>query len=149
MYVSIVFSPAVTTTKQPSVGTELSSGIDLRADIAEPMTIKAGQRALIPTGIRCSMSRGMEMQIRSRSGLTLKQGICVANGVGTIDADYRGPIGVILLNTDTADFIVEPNMRIAQAVICPIFPPDMVDFVSSIDDDTQRGSGGFGSTGVE
>lgn len=129
----------------PRYHTAGSAGMDLVADIKEPIVIKPHQRMLVPTGIAISLPVGYEAQIRPRSGLALKNGIMLANGVGTIDSDYRGEIGVILLNTSTTLFRVEPSMRIAQMIISRY---ESVEWQEVDDlDETERGSGGYGSTG--
>lgn len=130
----------------PVYATEHAAGMDIAACLDEPMTIRAGERAIVPTGLAIALLPGVEAQIRGRSGLAIKHGILPANGIGTIDADYRGEIGVILLNTSHEDFVVEPGMRIAQMVVAryDVAELDEVDELS----ETARGSGGFGSTGV-
>ena len=130
----------------PSYETNKSAGMDLRACITENITIKPMERKLIKTGIAISIPENYEVQIRPRSGLALKQGITVLNTPGTIDADYRGEIGVILINLGENDFIVERGMRIAQMVVNPIVQAELIEVAEL--DATQRGEGGFGSTGV-
>ncbi len=120
--------------------------MDLTAANAESITIKAGQRALIKTGIAIALEEGFEAQIRPRSGLALKNGITVLNSPGTIDADYRGEIGVILINHSDEDFEVKQGMRIAQMIIAPYVQAQIMQL--EILDETKRGTGGFGSTGV-
>lgn len=132
--------------KLPEYQTEHSAGLDLAACIDEPMTIKPHERALIPTGIAIALPPGYEAQVRGRSGLALKHGIMPANGVGTIDADYRGEVGAILLNTSNTDFVVEPGMRVAQLVIAKY--ERIVWRETDVLDETQRGEGGFSSTGL-
>jgi dUTP pyrophosphatase len=129
----------------PSYATLLSAGMDLRANLNESITLNPHQRALIPTGLFIALPEGYEAQIRPRSGLALKKGITVLNSPGTVDADYRGEIGVILINLSNESFIIENGERIAQMVIAKY---EQISFeeVSSLDE-TQRGSGGFGSTG--
>ncbi len=131
----------------PSYSTEHSSGMDLRANISESITLKPLERALVKTGLYLEIPEGYEAQIRPRSGLALKKGITVLNTPGTIDADYRGEVGVILINLSSESFVIEPGERICQMVFAKyekaIF--DNVEFVS----DTARGSGGFGHTGVK
>lgn len=129
----------------PNYATEFSSGMDLYACIDEPVKLKPFERALIPTGIQIEVPVGYEAQIRPRSGLAVKHGITVLNTPGTIDADYRGEVCVILINLGHEDFVVERGMRIAQMVICPVIQVDVVeaDELSM----TQRGENGFGSTG--
>lgn len=132
----------------PEYATEGASGADIRANIAEPIALLPGKRELIPTGIKMQIPMGYEVQIRPRSGLALKHGIIVVNSPGTIDADYRGEICVILANFGESTFIIEPGMRIAQAVVCPVI---QANFVHSDQEEglavTSRGSRGFGHTG--
>jgi dUTP pyrophosphatase len=129
----------------PQFATEQAAGMDLAACLDEPRTIAPHSRALVPTGFAIALSAGYEAQIRGRSGLALKHGVMPANGLGTIDADYRGEVGVILLNSSDEPFVVEPGMRIAQMVIARY---EYVQW-SEVDelDETDRSSGGFGSTG--
>lgn len=122
-----------------------SSGYDLVAAIHEPVIIESGKWKLIPTGIALSMPRGLEAQIRPRSGLALKHGITVLNAPGTIDADYRGEIGILLLNLGEKPFVVERGHRIAQLVFT-LVPEVQLEVVKELDE-TQRGTGGFGHTG--
>ena len=130
---------------QPAYQTEQSAGMDLMAQIDEPVKIEPHGRVIIPTGIAISLPVGYEAQIRGRSGMAAKFGITLANGVGTIDADYRGEIGVILLNTSDQSFVVEPGMRIAQMVVTSYERVEWNE-VGQLDE-TERGSGGYGSTG--
>lgn len=133
----------------PSYATKGAAGMDLRAQLAEhkdTAVIRPGQRALIPTGLSLEIPEGYEVQIRPRSGLALKSGITVLNTPGTIDADYRGEIGVILLNTSDTPFTVNTGDRIAQAVMAPVVQMELVEDELS---DTERGEGGFGSSGVK
>lgn len=129
----------------PAYQTEHSAGMDLAANIDEPVVLLPHGRAVIPTGIAIALPAGYEAQVRGRSGLAAKFGVMPANGVGTIDADYRGEIGVILLNTSTEPFTVEPDMRVAQLVIARYERAEWTE----VDDleETARGTGGFGSTG--
>lgn len=129
----------------PLYQTKNSSGMDLVADIPKPLTLQPHERVIIPTGIAIALPEGYEAQIRGRSGLAAKYGIVPANGVGTIDADYRGEVSAILLNTSTEPFIIEPGMRIAQMVVARY---EQIGW-NEVDelDETERGSGGFGSTG--
>ncbi len=131
----------------PQYATTLSAGLDLRANLSEPITLKPLQRALVPTGLYIALPQGYEAQIRPRSGLALKKGITVLNSPGTIDADYRGEIGVILVNLSDTDFVVEDGERICQMVIAR-HEQIVWNEVSSLDE-TERGSGGFGHTGVK
>lgn len=129
----------------PGYATENSAGMDLHACIPEPIRLKPFERTLIPTGISIELPEGYEAQVRPRSGLAIKHGITVLNTPGTIDADYRGEIGVILINLGQQDFVIEPNMRIAQLVITPVTQAQLVE-VEQLSN-TVRGEGGFGSTG--
>ena len=130
----------------PFYETEGSAGMDLRAYIDERVTIKPGQRMLVPTGLYIELPVGYEAQIRARSGLAIKKGIGLVNGIGTIDSDYRGEIKVILINWGEEDFVIENGDRIAQMVIAKY---ERIDWEPADDlSDTERGSGGFGHTGV-
>jgi dUTP pyrophosphatase len=129
----------------PSYATAGAAGMDLLAAIAKPVKIPPIGRALIPTGIAIALPTGFELQIRPRSGLALKHGITLPNTPGTIDEDYRGEIQVILLNASDETFTVTRGMRIAQAVIAPVFHAAWTE-VENLDE-TERGAGGFGSTG--
>lgn len=133
--------------KLPAYETPQSAGMDLAAAIDANMTLAPGQRALVPTGLAIALPSGYEAQIRPRSGLAAKNGVTVLNTPGTIDADYRGEIKVILVNLGQEDFIIERGMRIAQMVIarCEQISWDVVETL----DETARGSGGFGSTGTK
>ena len=130
----------------PEYATAQSAGMDLRADNAEPIIIKPLQRRLIPTGLFMALPNGYEAQVRPRSGLALKHGITVLNTPGTIDADYRGEIGVVLVNLSDTDFIVNRGERIAQMVIARCEQADL-QVVTELDE-TERGAGGYGHTGV-
>ncbi|MGN1037638.1 MAG: dUTP diphosphatase [Ruminococcus sp.] len=131
----------------PERATEYSAGADLFACIENPITIKKGETVKIPTGISAeSEDKNIMLAVFARSGLASKFGISLANGVGIIDSDYRGEIAVPLINLGSSDFIVEKNMRIAQLVAIPVIFPEIVQTDSL--SDTQRGSGGFGSTGI-
>ncbi len=131
----------------PAYATDQSAGMDLCAAVDEPMTIAAGARALVPTGLSIALPQGFEAQIRPRSGLALKNGVTVLNTPGTIDADYRGEIKVILANLGSDAFVIERGMRIAQMVVArhEVVAWDLVETL----DDTARGAGGFGSTGTK
>ena len=131
----------------PSYGTLLSAGMDLRANLDTCVTIAPGQRALIPTGLYIALPEGYEAQIRPRSGLALKHGITVLNSPGTIDADYRGEIGIILVNLSDKPFTVEDGERIGQMVVARYSRVEWVPTDSL--DETERGAGGFGHTGVK
>jgi len=123
-----------------------ASGADVRAFIIEPMVILPGTTALVPTGIRLQIPHGYEIQIRPRSGLAVNHGITVLNTPGTVDADYRGEIKVIVINHGSQNFVVQPGMRIAQFVLAPVVQAQFLP-VEAISE-TQRGGGGFGHTGV-
>ena len=132
----------------PTYATTGAAGADLRANFADrqTVTLAVGARALISTGLRMAIPDGFEVQIRPRSGLALKHGITLPNSPGTIDSDYRGPLGVIVQNTGDAPFDVTHGMRIAQMVVAPVV---QAEFSVGPLDDTLRGQGGFGSTGTE
>lgn len=133
--------------KLPEYATSMSAGFDLRANLEEPVTLKAGDRMLIGTGLFIALEPGYEAQVRPRSGLALKKGITVLNAPGTIDADYRGEIGVILYNTSKEDFIIEPGERIAQMIIAKY---EQISWEQvEVLDETERGDGGYGHTGVK
>lgn len=129
----------------PSYATEKSAGMDLKADIAEPIVLAPLERAMIPTGLYVALPDGTEAQVRPRSGLAAKHGISVLNAPGTVDADYRGEIKVILVNLSNEPFTVRPGERIAQMVIARYEKVEW-DEVEVLDE-TERGEGGFGSTG--
>jgi len=131
----------------PKYETSGSSGMDLAAYIDSNININPGQTAIIPTGLALSIPKGFEVQIRPRSGLAAKQKISVLNTPGTIDADYRGEIKVILINLGPEPFKVEKGLRIAQMIVCPIVQAQL----KEVDDlsETERGKGGFGSTGTK
>lgn len=129
----------------PGYATAQSAGMDLLAAITEPVSIAPGDRALIPTGLCVALPPDHELQIRPRSGLALKHGITVLNAPGTIDADYRGEIGVILHNAGRTAFVVQRGDRIAQAVLAPVLRAVWAE--SETLGETDRGAGGFGSTG--
>ncbi|MEK9722341.1 MAG: dUTP diphosphatase [Rhodospirillaceae bacterium] len=130
----------------PAYATELSAGADLLAAVEAPLTLPPGGRAIVPTGLAIALPAGFEAQVRPRSGLAAKHGVTVLNSPGTVDADYRGEVGVILINHGADDFVVERGMRIAQMVIAPV---SAARFVAVDDlDETARGAGGFGSTGT-
>ncbi|WP_036151028.1 dUTP diphosphatase [Maribacter forsetii] len=131
----------------PHYETNASAGMDLRANLTEAITLQPLGRAIIPTGLFIELPVGIEAQVRPRSGLAAKKGVTVLNAPGTIDADYRGEVGVILINLGSEDFVVENGERIAQMVIAKHERADwnLVDNLS----DTARGEGGFGSTGVK
>ena len=130
----------------PDYATALSSGMDLYAAVPSVVSVRPRERELIPTGVSIAMPPGVEAQIRSRSGLALKEGVFVLNAPGTIDADYRGELGVILYNTSDKIFVVKRGMKIAQLVFAPVLHIQWKEIASL--DATKRGKGGFGSTGV-
>jgi dUTP pyrophosphatase len=130
----------------PAYATEKSAGMDLKADIETPITLGPLERALVPTGLYIALPDGTEAQVRPRSGLAAKYGISVLNAPGTIDADYRGEVKVILVNLSNEPFVINPGERIAQMVVARYEKVEW-DEVETLDE-TQRGSGGFGSTGV-
>ncbi|WP_136648770.1 dUTP diphosphatase [Paracoccus aeridis] len=130
----------------PDYATAGAAGADIRADLGQgALTLAPGEVALVPTGLRLQVPEGWEVQLRARSGLALRHGVTLANGVGTIDADYRGPLGVILVNLGAAAFTVAHGDRIAQAVLAPVWRARFREVAAL--DHTARGSGGFGSTG--
>ena len=131
----------------PAYATEFAAGLDVRAHIAEPIVLKPLGRAMVPTGLYLEIPAGYEVQVRPRSGLAAKKGVTVLNAPGTIDADYRGEVCVILVNLSSEDFIVENGERIAQLVIARHETVQWEE--TDALDDTQRGDGGFGSTGVK
>jgi len=131
----------------PQYETPLSAGVDLRANLEAPVTLKPLERALIKTGLFIALPEGYEAQARPRSGLAYKKGISVLNSPGTIDADYRGEIGVILVNLSNEEFIVADGERIAQMVVAKCEQADFIEV--EVLDETERGAGGFGSTGVK
>ncbi len=131
----------------PAYATKQSAGLDLRADIDEDVILQPLQRQLIPTGLHIALPEGYEAQVRPRSGLAMKHGVTVLNTPGTIDADYRGEIGVVLVNLSQDPFTVHPGERVAQLVVARYEQADLV----SVDvlDETERGEGGYGHTGVK
>ena len=129
----------------PEYATEQSAGVDLRANIDSPVVIGPLGRALIPTGLYMALPEGWEAQVRPRSGLAIKKGVTVLNTPGTIDADYRGEVGVILVNLSGEDFVVQDGDRIAQMIFNQYGKADFVE-VETLDE-TERGAGGFGHTG--
>lgn len=131
----------------PAYATELSAGMDIRANLSEPIQLSPMQRCLVPTGLYIALPQGFEAQIRPRSGLALKKGITVLNSPGTIDADYRGEICIILINLSDEPFVIEDGERIAQMVIARHEQSQWLEV--EVLDDTERGAGGFGHTGRE
>jgi dUTP pyrophosphatase len=130
----------------PTYGSELAAGADVRAYIKEDIQLEPGNSVLIPTGLRLDIPAGYEIQIRPRSGLALKHQVTVLNSPGTIDADYRGEVGVILINHGKKPFLITPGMRIAQMVLAPVYRMRYVREESLLT--TSRGEGGFGHTGT-
>ncbi len=145
--INIMVHPSAADLGLPSYATEQSAGMDLTAAVQEPVTLAPGARAMIPTGISIALPAGFEAQIRPRSGLAAKNGVTVLNTPGTIDADYRGEIKVILINFGQDAFTVERGMRIAQMVIARHETVSWA-VVGSLEE-TARGAGGFGSTGTK
>lgn len=131
----------------PAYESDGAAGMDVRANLSENIVLKAGERILIPTGLFISLPSNIECQVRPRSGLALKKGISVINTPGTIDSDYRGEIGVILINLSQESVTIEPQERIAQLVFCPVIKVNLIE--SNSLDTTGRGIGGFGSTGLK
>lgn len=133
----------------PKYKTSGSAGMDLKANLEEVRVIKKGERDLIPTGIFIELPQGYEAQIRARSGLSIKNGIALVNGVGTIDSDYRGEIKIPIINLGSDDFVIENGDRIAQMVVAKYetIEWDEVEEISELEE-TERGDGGFGHTGV-
>ena len=131
----------------PEYATPMSAGLDLRANLDAPLKLQPMQRCLVPTGLRIALPQGYEAQVRPRSGLALKRGITVLNAPGTIDADYRGEIGVILINLSQDSFVINDGERIAQLVIAAYEQAEF-EAVASLDQ-TERGEGGFGHSGMQ
>ncbi len=131
----------------PAYETSSSAGLDVRANLSEPIELKPMNRALVKTGLFMEIPTGYECQVRPRSGLAFKNGITVLNSPGTIDADYRGEVGVILINLSNETFVIEDGERIAQLVFAKV---EQAEWKASIElSETERGAGGFGSTGVK
>ena len=131
----------------PDYGSAYAAGMDLRADVHEPVTLGPGQRDLIPTGLAIALPPGYEAQVRPRSGLAVKHGISLTNAPGTIDADYRGEVKVALINLGQEPFTIERGERIAQMVVAPVTRVEWAEVDQLAD--TDRGAGGFGSTGTK
>lgn len=131
----------------PQYATSLSAGLDLRANLDAPITLQPMERRLVPTGLRIALPEGYEAQVRPRSGLALKHGITLLNTPGTIDADYRGEIGVIMVNLSTEPFTIADGERIAQLVIARYEQAEWLETEAL--DETERGEGGFGHTGKQ
>ncbi len=138
---------AATQTHVPAYKTAGAAGMDIEAAVDEPLVVAPGQRVLIPSGFAVAIPQGFEGQIRPRSGLALSHGVTVLNSPGTIDSDYRGEMKVLLINHGDADFTVRRGDRIAQLVICPVAHANVQVVVEL--DDTSRGDGGYGSTGLQ
>lgn len=132
--------------KTPVYSSAQASGADIEAFLSEPLVIKAGQRAIVPTGVTLEIPEGYEAQIRPRSGLAIRHGITVLNSPGTIDADYRGEVKIILINTGDTDFTINSGDRIAQIVFSPVIRAEF--YPNTRLSETDRGEGGFGSTGT-
>ncbi|MBQ3734071.1 MAG: dUTP diphosphatase [Bacteroidales bacterium] len=134
----------------PAYASVNSAGMDLRADLSEPVVLQPLERKLIPTGLYIELPTDCEAQVRPRSGLALKHGVTVLNSPGTIDADYRGEVGVILVNLSNEPFTVNPGERIAQMVVAKFQQEELVE-VAKLEDlsDTERGAGGFGHSGKQ
>lgn len=131
----------------PTYSTEQSAGVDLRANISEPIVLNPGERKLVPTGLHLQLPDGYEAQVRPRSGLAIKHGITVLNSPGTVDADYRGDVGVILINMGQEPFTINQGERIAQMVIAQYTQVQFIE--TNTLNDSERGSGGFGSSGIK
>lgn len=131
----------------PQYSTLQSAGMDIRANLDQPLVLKPMQRCLVPTGLYIALPDGYEAQIRPRSGLALKKGVTVLNTPGTIDADYRGEIGIILINLSQEDFVIEDGERVAQMVIARYEQAVWTEV--EVLDETERGAGGFGHSGVK
>ncbi|MBQ6193602.1 MAG: dUTP diphosphatase [Prevotella sp.] len=131
----------------PQYATPQSAGMDLRANLTESIVLKPLERCLVPTGLFIALPEGYEAQVRPRSGLALKKGITVLNAPGTIDADYRGEVGVLLVNLSQEEFVVNDGERVAQMVIARHEAADFVEVAEL--DETERGAGGYGHTGVK
>ena len=129
----------------PSYETAGAAGMDVRANLSSTVYVSPGERMLVPTGLYLEIPVGLECQVRPRSGLALKKGITVLNTPGTIDSDYRGEVGVILMNLSNENFTIEPNDRIAQLVFCPVIQVTLIE--TDALESSDRGTGGFGSTG--
>ncbi|MBR3392054.1 MAG: dUTP diphosphatase [Firmicutes bacterium] len=130
----------------PAYQSEQAAGLDLPAAVEEPLLLSPGRRAAVPTGLALELPKGYEAQVRPRSGLALRQGVTVLNSPGTVDADYRGEVKVILINLGEEDFLIERGMRIAQLVVAPM-TQTRIEVAAELEE-SGRGAGGFGSTGV-
>lgn len=140
--VKVLVADGVQLPKYETLG---SAGMDVRANISEPITLGSLERTLIPTGIKMAIPEGYEVQVRPRSGLALKHGISMANAIGTIDSDYRGEIGVIVINLSKDEYTIQPQERIGQLVLNKVAQMEF-EVVDTLDE-TDRGAGGFGHTG--
>lgn len=143
--VQITREPGTEDIPLPQYETDHAAGMDVRAAVTEPVTLQPGERTLVPTGLRIALPAGFEAQIRPRSGLAIKHGLSLLNSPGTIDADYRGEIRIIIANLGQEPYTIERGDRIAQMIIAPVTRAEW-DVVSELQD-TARGEGGFGSTG--
>lgn len=143
--VQITREPGTEDIPLPQYETDHAAGMDVRAAVTEPVTLQPGERTLVPTGLRIALPAGFEAQIRPRSGLAIKHGLSLLNSPGTIDADYRGEIRIIIANLGQKPYTIERGDRIAQMIIAPVTRAEW-DVVSELQD-TARGEGGFGSTG--
>ncbi len=143
--VQITREPGTEDIPLPQYETDHAAGMDVRAAVTEPVTLQPGERTLVPTGLRIALPPGFEAQIRPRSGLAIKHGLSLLNSPGTIDADYRGEIRIIIANFGQKPYTIERGDRIAQMIIAPVTRAEW-DVVSELQD-TKRGAGGFGSTG--
>jgi dUTP pyrophosphatase len=130
----------------PAYASTGASGADIRAHLKQPIVLPPGERVLVPTGLRMAIPEGYEIQVRPRSGLALKHGITVLNTPGTVDADYRGEFGIILINLSKETFLITPGMRIAQLVLSPVVQAQFLSCDTL--EMTERGAGGFGHTGI-
>lgn len=130
----------------PKYETGLASGFDIRAQLENPMVLQAGSTVMVPTGLSFEIPVGFEIQVRPRSGLAAKKSVTVLNTPGTVDADYRGEVKIILINLGAEPFTIQDQDRIAQCVLCPVIQADL-QLVTELSE-TARGAGGFGSTGV-
>lgn len=131
---------------EPFYATEGSAGMDLCAAIETSVFLKPMERYAVPTGLIFEVPIGYEAQVRARSGLSIKHGLCLANGIGTIDSDYRGEVKVLMINLGTKTFTINPGDRVAQVVICPVMKANL-EIVAEVGE-TDRSAGGFGSTGI-
>ncbi len=145
--IQVVRLPHAADLPLPSYATDGAAGMDLMAAVTTPVSIPPGGRTLVPTGLRLAVPQGYELQVRPRSGLALKSGITLPNTPGTIDEDYRGELGVILMNAGTETFVIERGMRIAQGVLAPVTRATWQEVAAL--PETTRGEGGFGSTGTQ